>query len=99
MKKSNSAGTGSLGIKKLFQYLRSQRHPYLNQSEETFKKMIKELKLPSKVSINHSPFFEEQDYKMEILFKDGKELLNKLLLLMDIEGIKNINDPWIKGHK
>jgi hypothetical protein len=80
--------------KRSLSYLRRRRFPLLTRSEETFEKTISSLGLPERVRISHPPFFENPDYCLEILFRDGKmlgETVKKLAQLNDLEGI---GDPW-----
>jgi hypothetical protein len=68
----------------------------LTHSEKVFEKMISNLSLPESVRISHPPFFEDPNYRMEILFRNGKvlgETVKKLARLNDLEGI---GDPWEK---
>jgi len=74
--------------------LRTRRFPFLSKNEKEFIKKIKRLGLPDGISIRHPPFFEGQDYRLEIVFKDGIELKQKVCALASIEGINNIKDPW-----
>ncbi len=74
--------------------LRTRRFPFLSKNEKEFNKKIKGLGLPDGISISHTPYFEGQDYRLEILFKDGRELKQKVRTLACIEGLNDIKDPW-----
>lgn len=81
-------------VKRSLAYLRNRKFPLLTRSEEAFEKMISNLGLPERVKISHPPFFESPDYRLEILFRNGKvlgETVKKLARLNDLEGI---GDPW-----
>jgi hypothetical protein len=74
--------------------LRARRFPFLTKNEKEFNKKIKSLGFPDGIRIKHPPFFEGQDYRLEIVFKDGIELKQKVCALARIEELNNIKDPW-----
>jgi hypothetical protein len=74
--------------------LRTRRFPFLTKNEKEFNKKIKRLGFPDGIRIKHPPFFEGQDYRLEIVFKDGIELKQKVCALARIEELNNIKDPW-----
>ena len=74
--------------------LRTRRFPFLSKNEKEFNTKIKGLGLPDGVSISHTPYFEGEDYRLEIVFKDGMELKKKVCTLACIEGLNDIKDPW-----
>jgi len=80
--------------RKMLKVLRTRRFPFLTNSEKEFDKRIKGLRFPDGVSIGHSPFFEGQAYRLEIVFKDGRELKEKIDTLARTEGLNSIRDPW-----
>lgn len=80
--------------RKLLDLLRTRRNPLLTRSEKTFKRNIAGLDLPVGVSIKHPPFFETPDYRLEILFRNGRELKEKIDSLSQIEGLETVGDPW-----
>jgi len=80
--------------RKMLNLLRVRRFPFLTNNEKEFDKRIKGLRFPVGVSIKHSPFFEGQDFRLEIVFKDGKELKEKIDTLAQAEGLNGIRDPW-----
>ncbi|MCK4353474.1 ParB/RepB/Spo0J family partition protein [candidate division WOR-3 bacterium] len=59
---------------RIFFYLRRRRFPSLALFEDKFKDLKKELKLAPEMVLRHSPYFEGEDYKLEIKFKNVKEL-------------------------
>ena len=83
--------------KSLIKLLRTRRVPRLVKAEKGFKRMVKKLKLPPGTHITPPPFFEGPHYKLEISFKDGKDLLEKLLAVQKKDGLPNFEDPWNKG--
>ena len=83
--------------KSLIGLLRTRRVPRLVKAEKGFKRMVEQLKLPPGTHITPPPFFEGPHYKLEISFKDGKDLLEKLLAVQKKDGLPNFEDPWNKG--
>jgi len=79
----------------LLSLLKSLRFPLLDSSEKEFNKRIDGLNLPKAVKINHPPFFESPNYTMEILFRDGKDLMKQVEGLKDIKGLADLKDPWL----
>jgi hypothetical protein len=80
--------------KSILGLLRSRRFPSLSQSERAFQKKVFSLGLPGGVSIEHPPFFEKAQYRLEVLFKDGRELKEKIHVLSKLKGLKGVGDPW-----
>jgi hypothetical protein len=80
--------------KRSLSYLRSRRFPLLTRSEEAFEKMISGLDLPERVRISHPPFFENPNYRLEILFRDGKVLGETVKKLARLNNLEGICDPW-----
>ena len=81
-------------VKKIIELLKNKRYPILSESEKIFSKKISALKLPDRVKITHSSFFESEDYRLEILFKSGKDLKGKIDALAITKGLENLEDPW-----
>ena len=81
----------------LINLLRTRRVPRLAKAEKGFRHMVEKLKLPMGHHITSPPFFEGPHYKLEISFRDGKDLMEKLLILVKKEGLINFEDPWNKG--
>lgn len=74
--------------------LRSRVFPRLIEAEETFKKTTSDLDLPEGVRISHPPFFESPNYRLEVLFKNGKDLEAKIERLYQTKGFSSLRDPW-----
>jgi hypothetical protein len=79
----------------LIRYLRIRRYPSVSKAEKEFKKMVSRLNLEKTIRIDHSPFFESPYYRLEVLFKDGTSLREKLKNFMR-EDIDSLTDPWKK---
>ncbi|MBW2144771.1 MAG: hypothetical protein JRG75_10305 [Deltaproteobacteria bacterium] len=78
----------------LLRMLRSRIFPRLTDAEETFKSTASALDLPEGVRIQYPPFFEAPNYRLEIFFKNGKELKDKIERLSRTKGISKLRDPW-----
>ncbi|MBW2111438.1 MAG: ParB N-terminal domain-containing protein [Deltaproteobacteria bacterium] len=79
--------------RRLISYLRRRRMPRLSKAEKDFRKVVADLNLDKMVRIEHSPFFESPFYRLEVLFRDGQSLREKLEKLMS-EDLEKIGDPW-----
>jgi len=80
--------------KQILGHLRTRRFPSLTRAEKTFDRRTSDLNLPEGVRVYHPPFFEGTDYRLELLFKGGKELKEKIDFLSKLEALKRIDDPW-----
>lgn len=78
----------------VLRHLRSRRFPLLTDSEKTFRKNLSRLNLPKGVKIQHPPFFETPHYRLEVLFRNGKELKEKIDYLSEWDGLGKIGNPW-----
>ena len=78
----------------LLNFLRSRRFPSLTHSENVFQEKKAGLELPEGISIYHPPFFEDPDYRLEIFFKNGKKLKEKIDALGKLSGLESLGDPW-----
>jgi ParB family chromosome partitioning protein len=79
--------------KRILDLLRSRRYPSLTRAEKTFKATVSSLDLPKGVRVKHPPFFEAPDYVLEILFRDGKDLKDKINSLYRLRDLERIGDP------
>jgi ParB-like chromosome segregation protein Spo0J len=80
--------------KLLLNYLKSRRFPLLTHSENVFRQKTSDLALPPGVSIYHPPFFEDPDYRLEVFFKNGEQLKEKIDALGKVRGLESLGDPW-----
>jgi len=76
--------------------LRSRRFPSLTRTEKAFKATVSRLDLPKGVRVQHPPFFEAPGYRLEILFRDGKDLKDKINSLYRLQDLERIGDPLQK---
>ena len=80
--------------KAVLRLLRTRRFPSLTEVEKTFNKMVSSLNLPKGVRIDPPPFFESPDYRLEVLFREGKELREKIGRLFKMDGMEELGNPW-----
>lgn len=78
----------------LLDYLRNMRFPTLVDAERVFKKRVSGMGLPEGVRVDAPPYFERPGYRLQVSFKDGKELKNKIEHLSRIQGLEDLDDPW-----
>ena len=57
-------------IQHLNNYLQHQLYPMSSKAEEDFTRQVRELHLPSRCTISHSPAFEKDDITLSISFKN-----------------------------
>ena len=84
--------------KAILRVLREMRFPTLVDAETAFKEMVSGLNLRDGVKINPPPFFEGPHYRLEVLFKHGKELKEKIEQLSATTGLEDLTDPWKRGE-
>lgn len=80
--------------KKMLELLKKRRFPFLFSCERLFQKRVDGLGLPPGVRIQHPSSFESSEYRLEILFKNGPALKEKIKLFLQIKDITKLNDPW-----
>jgi hypothetical protein len=74
--------------------LESIRFPRLTRSIDSFRKAVSALGLPDGTRISHSPFFEGPEYRLEVPFKNGRQLREKVNVLNELDGLEALTDPW-----
>ncbi len=89
---SDKEMSNSLKTKKILERLYKKRFPRLFSIETSFRKTVEELSLPEEVTIVAPQNFEAP-YRMEIRFRDGKELKEKISRI-DLKKIEGLKDPW-----
>ncbi|MDY6973564.1 MAG: hypothetical protein SV775_14745, partial [Thermodesulfobacteriota bacterium] len=82
--------------KAVLRLLRTMRFPALSQAERAFHKRTSGLDLPDGVRITAPPYFEASNYKLELSFKNGKDLKEKIVRLARAGGLEDLRDPWMK---
>lgn len=86
-------------VKHLFSLIRERKFPLLSKYEKTFSKRVSRLNLPTTIRIEHPRFFEAPDFRLDISFKNGKELLEKIRYLSKLESLSSIVPPWQSNDK
>jgi hypothetical protein len=92
--RSDTALNNPQKAKAILRFLRARRFPLLDSAERAFKKKALGLALPDGVKISAPRHFEGPHYRLEVLFKDGRELTEKIDLLSRTEGMGDLGDPW-----
>ena len=85
-KKLNTPQRAKLAL----ELLKKRRFPLLTRYEKRFQEKVSDLALPKGVRIHHVPFFEAPDYRLEIVFRTGKELREKINELSRLDELENI---------
>ena len=80
--------------KKVLDELRFLRYPEWKSAERRFREKLDLLTLPTGTRVDHPPFFEAQGYRLEVRFRDGKELMEKLHHLSTLPGLRKFQDPF-----
>jgi len=80
--------------KAILKFIRDRRFPSLVKAEKTFKKKVSCLGLPKSVNIYAPPYFEDPHYRLEVLFREGRELRDTIKRLTLIEGLDELGDSW-----
>jgi ParB-like chromosome segregation protein Spo0J len=80
--------------KAILALLRSVRFPFLIRSEKSFRKTVSELGLSDQLRISHPPFFEGPGYRLEVNFRNGRQLKHQIKTLNNLEGLDALTDPW-----
>jgi ParB family chromosome partitioning protein len=79
-------------------FLRTRRFPALAGAEDAFKKRVSRLNLPDGVRIKAPPYFEAALYRLEVLFKDGIELTEKIESLSRNKGLADLDNSWERSE-
>ncbi|MEO0250457.1 MAG: ParB N-terminal domain-containing protein [candidate division WOR-3 bacterium] len=74
--------------------LRGRRYPTIVDAEKRFQGAITELNLPEGVRILPPPYFEGEHYRLEVFFREGKDLTSMLQQLSRITGLQRFRNPW-----
>ena len=80
--------------KLLLNQLRARRNPTVVRAENHFSKTVSRLNLPDGVRITAPPFFESEYYRMDIRFRQGKDLRETLQRLLQKTELDQFKNPW-----
>jgi ParB family chromosome partitioning protein len=78
--------------RKLRTHLRRKRYPHLFQTEEMFKRNLKQLKLGNNITLTPSNYFEATSYTLSMTFSNRAELKQRLQTI-----IRHIESPHLKA--
>jgi hypothetical protein len=91
---SDTGLNGPQRKKALLKQLREMRYPKLTDAETRFHRMVSRLNLPKAARIVAPPFFESPDFRLEVRFRDGRDLRAVLDDLSRIDGLDGLRVPW-----
>lgn len=74
--------------------IKTRRNPSIVKAEKKFSRAVINLNLPDGILISAPPFFEGEHYRLEILFREGEDLKNRLQELLQIQGLDKLRNPW-----
>jgi hypothetical protein len=80
--------------KAILKFFRGRRFPSLVKAEKAFKKKVSRLDLPKSVNIYAPPYFEDPHYRLEVLFREGRELRDMIKRLTLTQGLDELGDSW-----
>jgi hypothetical protein len=80
--------------KSVLRALKIRRFPRLLKAEELFSKTLSRIPLPEGVKVDHSPYFENPEYRMTISYESGEGLRKKIRHLSRLENIENMVVSW-----
>lgn len=74
--------------------LRTRRYPRLASAQRAVQNRVAALRLPPGVVLHYDPSLEAPKYRLEIFFKNGKELVRLISRLRELDGLKTIPQFW-----
>jgi len=74
--------------------LRIRRYPRLAQAQRAVQSKVSAVPLPCGVTVHYDPFLEAPNYRIEICFKNGKDLKRSIRRLDSLEELEIIPDLW-----
>ena len=80
--------------KALITALRKKRLPRLVKAETGFRQMVEKLALPPEFQIVPPPFFEGAQYRLEISFENGKDLMEKIQVVANNDRLAAFITQW-----
>lgn len=79
---------------RVLQALRRRHLPTLEAAERSFRKRVSSLGLPKGMRVVHPPGFEGTDFRLEVVFRNGRELRERVNTLYRTRGLRTLNVPW-----
>ncbi len=79
---------------RLLEHLRRRRLPAVAAAEAAFRRKVAAVDLPPGVRVIHPPGFEGSGFRLEIAFRNGKELRSTVDRLAGQHGLESLGPPW-----
>ena len=79
--------------KALLEELRLRRYPRLKAVERRFQEKLESLSLPEGARIDHPAYFEAPGCTLQVRFRDGEQLMEKLRYLSQLPDLRELPDP------
>jgi ParB-like chromosome segregation protein Spo0J len=80
--------------KVVLEALRVRRFPRLARAQEAIAKAVAPISMPPGTSIHYDPYLEDPDYRFEIKFKHGKDLMKTINMLHELQHLEAIPELW-----
>jgi ParB-like chromosome segregation protein Spo0J len=93
---SKESGNRPQKARSLLEALRIMRNPRVKDAERRFQHQLSSIHFPPGVRVIHSPFFEQPSFTLEVSFRDGSALKEKILRIAGADGVEKIQAPWLK---
>ncbi len=93
--------TPSQRTARLFDWLKQERFPRYEQTENHFREFVRSLRLPPTIQLKHSPYFESEWYTMELRFRTADEFTRAVNFLTDLqkhEKMQGLDKIWQEGE-
>ena len=84
----------SHNAKSVLNALKIRRSPRLLKAQELFSKNLSKISLPEGVKVDHSPYFENPEYRLTITYKSIEGLRNRLHHLSQLENMEKMVVSW-----
>lgn len=88
------AGNPPQETARLIRHLRGRRFPLVESAERRFRALLEKAGLPDGVRLSAPPWFEGEEFRLEIAFKTGRDLRETLEALLGSEGLSGFRPPW-----
>ncbi len=82
---------------RLLEHLRRRRLPTVAAAERAFRRTVSSLGLPSGIRVHPPPGFEGPSFRLEIAFRNGRELRERVDGLSSISDLESMGPPWEAG--
>lgn len=82
---SNNIHTPSQKTVRFFNWLKVQRYPGYSKMEKNFQDLVRSFKLPNKMQLKHSPYFEEDWFKIQLQFRNITEFKQAVQIQLQLD--------------